>query len=87
MRSLKPLTTAGVRLKPGGAVHEPQDLHPPGHAVEVAELVLQRREYRKCREPGGVVSLLGCQLAADLALHEGARAVHRAVAGDVGEPI
>ena len=39
-RSLNPLITPGVPLKPGRAVDEPERLHPAGHAVEVAQLLL-----------------------------------------------
>ena len=85
IRSVKPLITAGVLLKPGAQLTSPSALTQPADPVELAELLLQRGEDREPGEARGLVALLDREVAADLALHQDLGAVGGQVAGDVGE--
>src|ERR1044071_5591742 len=69
----------------GRRVDHPEDAQPARHAVEVAELALERPEDRERRQPRGLVALFERYLGADLAQHGRERAVRqlRAVAGEV----
>ena len=82
-QSLKPLITAGVASKPSAQLDEAERLDPAGHAVELPELPLERREHRQPGRAGRLVALLDGHLAADAALEEHPVAVERPVAGHV----
>src|SRR3954471_24160972 len=83
MRSLKPLITAGIRLKPRSAVDEAQRLGPALRPVEVAELLLERGEHRERRRAGGCIGLLDANLCAHLAAEGRPEAIEWAMARDV----
>jgi hypothetical protein len=67
------------------ALDEAERLDPGGDPVEVAELLLERREHRQSRGASSLVGLLHRDLGADAAGHQQPIPVERAVAGDVRE--
>jgi hypothetical protein len=67
------------------ALDEAEHLDPGGHPVELAELLLERREHRQGGGTGSVVGLLDGDLGADAPAHQDPVAVGRPVAGDVRE--
>ena len=77
----------GRLAEPGRAVDEPEGFHPARDPVQVAQLLLERREDREAGETGRLVCLLDRDVGVDLALHQDLLAVHRQMAGDVGEPV
>jgi hypothetical protein len=79
----EPVDHGGCGVEPGGAVDESQGLEPARHAVELAELGLERSEDRQTGEPGSFVALLDGELGADLPLHPGLRPIDGAVPRDV----
>jgi len=67
------------------ALDEAERLDPCGHPVEVAELLLERREHGQGGRAGGGVGLLDGDLGTDAPRHQGPVTVERPVAGDVRE--
>src|SRR5438093_12781205 len=67
----------------GRAVHEAERLDPARYVIELAELLLERREDRKRGQASRLVRLLETDIRADLALHQDFGTVERAVAGYV----
>src|SRR4051794_5058636 len=69
------------------AADEAEGLDPGGHAVEVAELLLERGEDRQAGGAGGVVGLLDGHLGAHATGDEQPVAVERTVARHIGQAV
>ena len=79
IKSLKPLIAAGV-VESLRAPDEAKRLDPAGHAVELAEFLLERGEDGQACRARSLVGLLDGDLASDGAGDEQAVAVERPVA-------
>ena len=75
----------GVLTEAGLAVDVADGADPLGHAIEVSEFLLERREHGKAGHAGCLVSLLDRQVAADEPLHQWGRPIERSMPSDVGQ--
>jgi hypothetical protein len=77
----------GVLTKAWLAVDVAYGADPFRHAIEVSQLSLERREYRKPRQARSLVRLVDIEVAPDEPLDEWRRPVKRPMAGDVGKTV